>query len=340
MSKIIYFLILFSFSTSVNLFGKKEDKVKLTNGSVIIGEIKELRLGKLQYSTDEMSTVYIEWKKIVALESKNHFQLERQDGIRFFGSLGTDTTTGKLLVILDSTAVPLDFIQVVRINRIKIGFWPRLNASLSLGFSYTKASEVAQLNFSGNADYRTRKNSTDLKFSSIFTAQKSKENTQQGDVTVTQMRYLVKKWFLAGNVSLQTNSELGIDLRLLIGAGPGFGLVRSNKSDLAVLAGLVINREWSANRSDVKSTLEGYTAAKFKLFRYEKPELDWDTSFILYPSLTPIGRIRTSFDTKLKWEIIRKFFWNLSFTFNSDSEPPQNAAKTDWSIVLSFGVSK
>jgi hypothetical protein len=338
--KIIYFLILLSFCISASLLAQKEDHVKLKNGSDIIGEVKELRLGKLQYSTDDMSTVYIEWEKIVALKSKNYFQIEREDGIRFYGSIDTDSTTGKLLVLLDTTTVPLDFIRVVRINRIKIGFWSRLNASLSLGFNYTKASEVAQLNFSGNADYRTRKNSTDLKFSSILTAQKSKENTQQGNITLTQMRYLVKKWFLSGNVSLQTNSELGIDLRFLLGAGPGLGLIRSNKSDLATLAGLVFNREWSANKSDAQSTLEGYAAFKFKRFRYEKPELDWDTSFIIYPSLTPIGRIRSSFDTKLKWEIIRKFYWNLTFTFSSDSKPPQGAAKTDWSIVLSFGISK
>ena len=235
-----------------HVMAQKEDHVKLINGSDIIGEIKELRLGKLQYSTDDMGTIYIEWKKIVALKSKNYFQLEREDGIRFFGSLDTDSTTGKLLVLLDTTAVPLDFIKIVRINRIKIGFWSRLNASLNLGFNYTKASEVGQLNFSGNADYRTRKNATEFKFSSVLTAQKSRDNTRQADVTLTQSRFLKKKWFASGNVSLQTNSELGIDLRFLLGAGPGLGLIRSNKSDLAVLGGLVFNREWSANKSDIQ----------------------------------------------------------------------------------------
>ena len=43
------------------LFPQKTDVITLKNGDKITGELKELQTGLLELSTDNMSTIYIEW---------------------------------------------------------------------------------------------------------------------------------------------------------------------------------------------------------------------------------------------------------------------------------------
>ena len=52
----------------------KTDMVVLKNGDRITGDIKELKKGKLKYSTDDISTIYIEWENISEIYSPSTFE--------------------------------------------------------------------------------------------------------------------------------------------------------------------------------------------------------------------------------------------------------------------------
>ena len=58
----------------LSLKAQKTDIVILKNGDRITGEIKELRKGKLKYSTDNISTIYIEWDNISELYSPSTYE--------------------------------------------------------------------------------------------------------------------------------------------------------------------------------------------------------------------------------------------------------------------------
>ena len=57
------------------------DVVVLRNGDRLHGEIKGLRFGRLELSTTSMSTIYVEWDKVVGLTSPSFFEIETADGI-------------------------------------------------------------------------------------------------------------------------------------------------------------------------------------------------------------------------------------------------------------------
>jgi putative salt-induced outer membrane protein YdiY len=321
-------------------FGKKEDLVILKNGDKITGEIKELSLGKLKYSTDDMGTIYIEWDKIKALQSKNYYELERKDGIRWFGAIDTDTIQNKILVVIDTLVFPLELLSIVGIVRIKGRFWARVDASTDFGFSYTKASTVAQLNFAGDISYRGRLYFTKFSLSSILTSQEEKEDTKFNQSSIELTRFFENNWIAGTQIKLEQNTELGLDLRTTIGGGVGRYIIKSNFSQLGSLVGILFNREKETNKGGSDLNLEGLLTVMFKQYRFDDPELDLTSNLSLFPSLAPFGRFRLDFETKLKWEIFKDFFWKLTFYDKLNSEPPEGASKNDWSVILSFGWSK
>ena len=56
--------IVLALAVASPLSAQKTDIVTLHNGDKLTGEIKELDHAKLKYSTDDISTIYIEWAKI------------------------------------------------------------------------------------------------------------------------------------------------------------------------------------------------------------------------------------------------------------------------------------
>ena len=62
---------------------EKTDVVYLNNGDRITGEAKSLERGKLEFKTDHMGTVYIEWEDIAEIISTTGQSVELANGQRF-----------------------------------------------------------------------------------------------------------------------------------------------------------------------------------------------------------------------------------------------------------------
>ena len=333
----VLWMVLFFFEAA---WAQKTDIVVLRNGDRITGEVIEVKFGKLKYSTDDVGTIFIEWDKVIFLKSKSHYEVEAEAGDKYFGTVDTDTTEKKLRVLNQNRTVSLELSRVIRISRIKDSFWKRLDGSADLGFSYTKASEVGQLILNADVRYRTRRISSNLSASSTNTFREGEETTKRNTLKWMNFLFFPDPWATAGLVKLEQNSELGIDLRLLLGGGLGRFLIETNFSQLAVLAGLQYNQEWVADGEPVDFNLESLISAQFQTYRFDEPELEFSTTLQLLPELTPVGAVRAEFEIDLKWEIIKDFFWNLNLYDQFDSEPPTvAAAKNDWGVVLSFGVT-
>ena len=65
----------------------KTDIVVLKNGDKITGEIKRVGGGLLEFNTDTMSTVYIEWRFIAQVISQTRQSIDTIDGRRYLGKM-------------------------------------------------------------------------------------------------------------------------------------------------------------------------------------------------------------------------------------------------------------
>ena len=339
MNPMKYLLLLFLVA-SQTAFAQKTDIIILENGDRITGEIKELSLGRLKFKTDNAGTIFFEWDKVAYVKSKQKFEVVAQDEREYFGSIDTDTTANLLLVISLDKTVRLRPIAAVKITPIKEGFWKRLDLSIDLGFSYAKASNLGYLTLNSDAAYRRRKLSSELNLSSTITLQEDKERTERHSFTSQTIYYFSRPWGWGGTAALERSSELGIDWRILLGAGIGRYLIQTNFNQLGFLSGLQYNREWVVGGEPGQDNLEAFAIISYRQYRFDTPELDLSSSLKLFPSLTPIDRLRGEFDINLKWELVADLFWGLRFYDQFDSKPPSvDASKNDWSIVLSIGWS-
>jgi hypothetical protein len=115
--------------------------------------------------------------------------------------------------------------------------------------------------------------------------------------------------------------------------------VNTNRSQLAVGAGLVVNDERGV---DVEPTqnLEALLLFGWSFFTYDRPRTTLDVTTQYYPSLSDPGRNRIQFDAAVKQELIKDFFVSVSGYNTFDSRPPNPAfSNNDVGVVVSVGWS-
>jgi uncharacterized protein DUF481 len=319
----------------------KTDIVTLRNGDRVTGEIKALEYGLLELSTDFMGTLKIEWNQVASIESEYAFDVERIGGARVYGTLST--TDKGALVINDSAepeSVPLG--TVTRLSGVESGFWERVNGTLSIGYNYTKSSDISVANFSFTSRYDTPRIRSTLDANANRTTSPESESTQQENISST-VQFLSEKprfWILLN--SLESNEQLGIERRLQSGGAVGRYFRQSADSELTGLAGIVVNQEWTTTtiEDDQQLSMEGVIGAQWRVFRFSDPEVSLSAQAALYPSLTESGRYRGSMNVTLSRDLIKDLTFNLSLYESYDSDPPQDdgeALKEDYGIVTSIG---
>lgn len=318
-------------------FAQKTDVVILKNGDKITGEVKYLRVGILTYKTDNMETVDIQWNKIKSISTKNFFELELADGRVYFGSIEPSDNEGMMTVKGVTLDHNLFMKYIVRINRIKESFWDILDGYIKFGFSFTKASQIGQISFGGNAKYRTKINVSELSLNSVITTTEKEATSSKNDLTFAYQQNLEYEWFAGGIASLQENSELGIKLRTSLGGGIGNNLIQSQNQWLYTLAGLSINREVKTDQTEATFNVEGLINAQYQLFKYDHPKANFLTYIYIFPSLSDLGRYRFNYNAQLSWEIFIDFYWDLTFYFEYDNSPQsENASQSDYRIDTSI----
>ncbi|GIK61428.1 MAG: DUF481 domain-containing protein [Ignavibacteriota bacterium] len=322
---------------SIQLFAQKTDIVTLLNGDKITGEVKYLRVGILTFKTDNMETVSIQWNKIQSIETQNYFEIEVADGRVFFGSIAPSDNEGMMIVKGVTLDHNLFMKYIVRINRIKESFWDILDGYVKFGFSFTKASQIGQISFGGNAKYRTKINVSELSLNSVITTTEKEATSSKNDLSFSYQHNLEHEWFAGGIASLQENSELGIKLRTSLGGGIGNNFIQSQNQWLYTLAGLSVNREVKTDNTEAKFNVEGLINVQYQLFKYDHPKANFLTYIYVFPSLNDFGRYRFNYNAQLSWEIFIDFYWDLTFYFEYDNEPQsENSSQSDYRIDTSI----
>jgi hypothetical protein len=321
----------------------KTDVVVLVNGDRITGEVKGLEHNQLRFSTDHMGTLSIEWDKIARVQSDQYLQLERSDGVRFYGQLvtGEGKGDGWIWVRREPTAhadaVPMA--TLVRANPIVGGsLIDRMDGYVSAGLEAAKANDRRSFNMAAGISSRTRARQWSIDGAA---------NTTNDDVGETERFELRGNWrqfmqnrdFWQGFASLQRNTELDLNLRSLAGGLYGQYFVQSNSADWLGGLGLAYSHEQSTGGSTTDS-VEAVLATSFSIFRYDFPETDVAGSLTVLPSLTESGRVRAEANLRAKYEFVDDLYFELTLYGTYDSEPPlADAEQSDYGMVTSLGYS-
>ncbi|HZF28453.1 MAG TPA: DUF481 domain-containing protein [Gammaproteobacteria bacterium] len=318
----------------------KTDVVTMRNGDRLTGEVKSLEYGILELSTDHVGTVKIEWPEIASLESKISFDVERIGGARSHGTL--TTTDGKLVIAGDGgEPESVSLAAVTRLSELQPGFWQRVNGTFSIGYNYTKSSDISVTNFGLNSQYVGVRVRSTLDMSGNRTSSPGQNATDQETISST-VQFLSDKprfWVLLN--TLESNEELGIERRVQSGGAVARYFRQTAYSEITGYGGLVLNAEWTTGIDDKQSSLEGVVGGQWRIFRFNDPEVSLTAQAALYPSITESGRHRSSLNVTLARDLVKDFTLSLSLYQSYDSDPPAEASgelnKKDYGVVTSLG---
>jgi uncharacterized protein DUF481 len=315
----------------------KTDVVTLGNGDRITGEVKRLDRGQLEFSTDDAGTLYLEWDKLVSVVATRTVEVVTGNGRRFLGSLAP--ADARFIAVVGGVGTErLAMSDVTIIRPIGTSFWSKLDGSVDAGFSYTRSSGVAQTNFNSVTRYEQPASVVRLMASLTVTQQEDDPGRDdRGTLDLSYLRYPWREWFVTGTARFETNESVGVELRSQIGVATGPRLVNSNRAQLALGAGVVVNDERGVDVEAVRN-VEALFLFTTSYFTYDRPKTNVDMTVQYYPSLSNVGRHRLQLDAGVKREIFKDFFVALTVYHTYDNRPPNPTAdRNDVGVVASFG---
>jgi hypothetical protein len=337
------FLLLVILMAPPTALAQRTDLIFLHNGDKVTGEIKELVRGQLRILTDAFGTIYVAWDDVERVDTDKRIQVEMPDGTRYFGPTVESQHPDSLSLNIAGNTVEVDKSDIIHLQPIKENrrFVGNLDNSLSIGLTYSKASEVTQWHVSASSLYKAEKYRAKLSFDSMITNNGTGQDSERRNLTARYARIRGQRWFWFGSAGYQKNDELGIDGRLIGTGGVGRYFAQSNRHEFLLMAGLSANREKSTGTQQAAGTqetnTEGYLRAEYSLFKLQTPKSSLDMSFEYFPSLTVSGRERGNLDVVYRQEFVRDLFWNMRFYQSFDTKPPAGAiSKEDYGLVTSL----
>jgi hypothetical protein len=339
MNRKLFICLTLVFFALLRVQAQKNDTIYLRNGDRITGELKKFEYGLLNLSTDAMKTISIEFDEINSIHSAKYFEIRLKSGQKYFGHLKKSDVMSTVNVVTVTDTIPKRLWDIVLIIPIKRSFFQKIDGSIDLGLTYTKASDVFQYSLNAQATYRTTYYSTRFNLESILTDDGSKIS-RNNTVGLTVSHLLPNKWQTRISAQVQQNTELNLDYRLQAGYGVGYDIARTNSVRFNVLSGLLVNQEKTMTTATTSENLEALFAAQVKWFKYRHPKVDITSGLEIYPSLTSLGRVRLEYDLSAKYELIKDLYLNVQLYENFDNEPyPGGEAKNDWGIITSIGFT-
>ena len=330
---------------ALTLFGvaplkaQKTDVVVLKNGDQITGEVKAVSRGKLDYSTDDLGHLSIEWDKVLRLSSRNTFEIELRSGQILFGSLVEGAPDGSL-AISGAAINAISIADVVRLTPIERRLWHRLSGNLDVGLTYAKANENLQLTSAGELRYRESRFEGTFRFSTYLQDQSGSNAATENNIGVGAQRVVGRHWSAGLVGQFQQNDELNLAHRLTLGAVAVRTLVESPHAEVQFPVGMVVNQERFYGADTSNTSLEGLVGIEVVTFRFDSPKLEFSSLANGYPSLTQWGRFRFQADVRARYELLKDFFLGLRFTDSYDSDPPDpGSSKNDLTTAFTVGWS-
>lgn len=317
-------------------FGQ-HDSLILKNGNVIVGEIKSMTNGVLAIETDYSKNDFtIEWSGIKEIYSKTRFLITLTNGQRINGNIQMRTDGSKIVIVdADQKQTEAKLNEIVNLKSVKSSFWSRVDASVDIGLSLTKANNLRQYTSRVNLGYTADKWQVTLFYSDLRSKQDSVAETKRTEWGATFRYFLQDDWFLNASPDLLSNTEQALKLRFTGKLGGGKYFVHTNKAYIGAGAGLSFNNESFTNATPSRNSLEAYFGGEVNLFDLDNFSLL--TNIYAYPSLTESGRWRTDFSLDTKYDLPLDFYLKLGGTLNYDNRPAVPGKETDYVLNFSIG---
>ncbi|PWT96616.1 MAG: hypothetical protein C5B52_15390 [Bacteroidetes bacterium] len=318
----------------------QEDSVYLYNGQILIGEVQRVNLGELTIDDLDMKMTSVKLYKIKILKIFHSFKIETIDRKLLYGRMQTLDKQGWVDIFPDTgrAVFSIPITNLFYMVSLEKNFFKRLTGNLSAGLSFTKSSNIGQVNLSASVMFATKSWAYQLSFSELGSIDSGRYTRDNESAQFFTSYDLSATWFLAGYLQYQRNLELSISRRYSEMFGGGNKLFIRKDWQLLGISGVSFSQEKSTEGIYSGLLVEVPFMLRFNYYHPRHPDLQISTSQTAYFSLSEAGRVRVDGSTNFSWQIIRYFYLTLTPYTNFDSKPPSlSASKFDYGIV--FGIT-
>jgi hypothetical protein len=190
---------------------ENKDTIILYNGQILIGEVQLANYGAITIDDVDLKIVNIKMYKIKHLVIYERFKIETIDKKYYYGSLKPSDKDGWVdILTIEGNIIPLHITHIFQLISLEAGFFKRLNGNVSAGFSFTKSSDIGQFNFSGNAQFATKKFNYSLSLTTIGSLDSGHYSRDNENAVFLTTYDLTTAWFLAVSGQYQRNLELSV----------------------------------------------------------------------------------------------------------------------------------
>jgi len=324
--------------SGVALAADNTDVVLLKNGDRLTGEIRRMDHGQLELKAAALGTIYIEWPAVAGVASNAPFAVDELSGRRYYGALAF--ADDGVAVINGDQRIELPLAQVSLLGPVRDSFLGRVRGSTSVGVNYGKSTSIKAGSFRFDAEYNGRKSLASLSSSVDVNSSPESGTSQRMLVNYSQRFFLEGTRFWSVLSSFERIQELGIDGRLQVGLAVGRSLIRNTDSDFVGYLGAVVNEEATKGTGASQSAVEGVAGLDWRVYRFGSRDTTLTSTFLVYPSVTDFGRVRSRLDLTLTRKFTNSFTLNFSVYDDFDNRPPgTNSLRNDYGIVTSLGYT-
>lgn len=335
-----FFLAITHLLISIVCFAEtsRRDTVRLYNGQILIGEIRQVEGGILTIKDADLSEIKVKLYKIKSMQSPQEFRITTVHKEQYYGYI-KPAANGRINIMRSNDSLPVN-LGIEEINlmvALENTFLQKLKGSLGLGFSYTKSSDIGQLNFNANLAYAGRSFEHELNASAIGSIDSSKFSRDNENLELLSLYNITPTWFGSVLLTYQRNLELSIARRYQEMIGGGKKLWVRKNLQLSLMSGIAFNQEKNTSGDESKLLIEIPVSLRFNLYQFSHPNIQITTSQTGYISMSQLGRIRFSGTSSFRVELLDDFYFNVNPYTNYDSKPPVEGNKFDFGVT--FGLS-
>lgn len=314
----------------------QKDTLVAKDNTVLVGEIKEMQMGIISLETSFSDEDFkIEWLQVKEMFSSQTFMFTINDGRRYYGTVTVDSSS---LIIVDRAlgTISVRPSEIVYIKQLDQGnILDIMNLSMDIGYSFTKANNLHQLNGSLAGDYMTNVWAANIYATTIRNVQDSVAPTKRDNAGLGMKLFFANDFFGDIATDYYSNEDQQMDLRSNYNIGIGRYFIHTNKIYFNSSIGAGYTEENYSDSTETRKSAEAVIKMDYNMF--DMGDLNLLTSLSVFPSLTESGRWRSSFNFQLKYDLPRDFYIKTSLDYNYDSKPIEGVNAHDYVITGGFG---
>ncbi len=156
-------------------------EVRLTNKSILYGEVKKLEFAELTLDTDDFGLVSVDWDPIVYMKAPGPFAVRLENGETVSGAIEVDSVSA---TITGDTTITVPRSEIASFKDFDVGFWHRASADVGIGANIVRgnsdvtsaqvslglgwASDVVEVALGGTAMLNEQTNADDTRRYTAF----------------------------------------------------------------------------------------------------------------------------------------------------------------------------